>query len=313
MSTNMTKREPICGPTGIVTDETGAPTLRLPPAWGGLPLGLFAIPAQEQRGPECAVAPVLLLATQGSGRRWYRYSNGRTIELGTAPGMIELYAREYEYEGARWDGRSGQCIGITLYPHVIKQLVPDAPELNLKTAHEVFDSKLQWLVQELFDEALRGAPAGALYAQGLSCALIARLTEHYAAAGAAEPPSGYLSTHARRLVLEYIDAHLGEDLGLADLARVAGVSTWHFAAPLCAPLPPSSSDAAVDLVAASDRQDRAVLGVLKSIPLHAGVPRAHRHDTGCCAQRLNQGLRPIADGFTSQPEQATDRRSLRMP
>lgn len=229
MSTNMTKREPICGPTGIVTDETGAPTLRLPPAWGGLPLGLFAIPAQEQRGPECAVAPVLLLATQGSGRRWYRYSNGRTIELGTAPGMIELYAREYEYEGARWDGRSGQCIGITLYPHVIKQLVPDAPELNLKTAHEVFDSKLQWLVQELFDEALRGAPAGALYAQGLSCALIARLTEHYAAAGAAEPPSGYLSTHARRQVLEYIDAHLGEDLGLADLARVAGVSTWHFA------------------------------------------------------------------------------------
>lgn len=30
-------------------------------------------------------------------------------------------------------------------------------------------------------------------------------------------------------MLDCIDAHLGDDLGLADLARVAGVSTWHFA------------------------------------------------------------------------------------
>lgn len=223
------KRELICGESRAVTDETGAPTLRLPFGWGGLPLGLFAIPAHEQRGPECAIAPILLLATHGSGRRWYRYSNGRTIELGTAPGMIELYAREYEYEGARWDGHRGQCIGVTLSPQVINRLVPDAPDFNLKTAHEVFDSKVQWLVQELFDEAQRGAPAGALYAEGLSCALIARLAEHYGDQGDAEPPSGHLSASARRRVLEHIDAHLGDDLGLADLARVAGVSTWHFA------------------------------------------------------------------------------------
>jgi len=223
------KRELICGQSGVVTDEAGEPMLRLPSRWGGLPLGLFTIPANEQRGAECTVAPVLLLATQGAGRRWYRYSNGRSIELGTAPGMIELYARDYEYEGARWDGQAGQCIGVTLSPQVVDRLVPEAPDFNLKTAHEVFDPKVQWLVQELFDEALRGAPAGSLYAEGLSSALIARLTEHYGARGATETPSGHLSTGARRRVIEYIDAHLGEDLGLADLAQVAGMSTWHFA------------------------------------------------------------------------------------
>ncbi len=222
-------REYICGESGAVTDETGAPTLRLPSGWGGLPLGLFAIPAQEQRGPECAMAPILLLAAQGVGRRWYRYSSGRTIELVTAPGMIELYARGYEYESARWDGQGGQCIGVTLSPQVVNRLVPEAPDFDLRTAHEVFDSKVQWLTQELFDEAMRGAPAGALYAEGLSCALIARLREHYGVRGAAEAPSGHLSAGARRRVLEYIDAHLGDDLGLADLAQVAGLSTWHFA------------------------------------------------------------------------------------
>jgi AraC family transcriptional regulator len=223
------KRELICGQTGVVTDEAGAPVLRLPPGWGGLPLGLFAIPAHEQRGPECTIAPILLLATHGGGRRWYRYSNRRTIELSTAPGMIELYARDYDYEGARWDGDAGQCVGVTLSPQVINRLVPDAPDFNLKTAHEVFDPKVQWLVQELFDEARRGAPAGVLYAEGLSCALIARLTEHYGAQGAAEPPSGHLSASARRSVLEYIDAHLAHDLSLADLAHTAGMSAWHFA------------------------------------------------------------------------------------
>ena len=223
------KRELICGESRVVTDKTGAPTLQLPSGWAGLPMGLFTIPGHEQRGAECTSAPVLLLATHGSGRRWYRYSSGRTIELGTAPGMIELYAREYEDEGARWDGHVGQCIGVTLSPQVINRLVPDAPGFNLKTAHEVFDSKVQWLVQELFDEALRDAPAGALYAEGLSCALIARLAAHYGALGAIEPPSGHLSADARRRVLEYIDAHLGGDLALAELAQVVGMSTWHFA------------------------------------------------------------------------------------
>jgi AraC family transcriptional regulator len=219
------KRELICGQTGVVTDEAGAPMLRLPPGWGGLPLGLFAIPAHEQRGPECTIAPILLLATHGSGRRWYRYSNRRTIELSTAPGMIELYARDYDYEGARWDGDAGQCVGVTLSPQVINRLVPDAPNFNLKTAHEVFDPN----VQELFDEAQRGAPGGALYAEGLSCALIARLTEHYGSPLTAKPLAGHLSSSARHRLIDYIDAHLGDDVGLADLAQVAGMSASHFA------------------------------------------------------------------------------------
>jgi AraC family transcriptional regulator len=207
----------------------GEPALRLPPKWGGLPLNLFPIPAHEQRGPASAATPMLLLAIQGRGRRWYRYSNRRTIELGTAPGMIELYARDYEYETARWEGHAGQCVGVNLPQPFINRLVRDVAEFDLSTTHELFDPKLQWLVQELLDEALRGAPGGALYAEGLSCALIARLAEHYGASRAAEPLAGHLSASVRRRVIDYIEAHLGDDLGLADLAQVAGMSTSRFA------------------------------------------------------------------------------------
>jgi AraC family transcriptional regulator len=221
--------ELICDPSRITTNEMGEPALRLPPKWGGLPLNLFPIPAREEHGPACATKPMLLLATQGRGRRWYRYSNRRTIELCTAPGMIELYARDYEYETARWEGHAGQCVGLSLPQPVINRLVRDAAEFDLRTAHGVFDPKLQWLVQELLDEALRGAPGGPLYAQGLSCALIARLAEHYGAPRAAEPLAGHLSASVRRRVIDYIEAHLGDELGLADLAQLAGMSTHHFA------------------------------------------------------------------------------------
>ena len=223
------EREAICNESRVATNEAGEPVLRLPTRWGGLPLDLFPIPGREERGAAGTASPVLLLATHGAGRRWYRYSSGRTIELGTAPGMIELYSRDYEYEGARWDGQAGQCIGVTLSPQVVNRLVRDAPSLNLRTAHEVFDPKLQWLVQELSDEALRGAPGGALYAEGLSCALLARLAEHYAAPATREHQIGHLSPGARRRVIEYIEANLGNDLGLAELAQVAGISTSHLA------------------------------------------------------------------------------------
>lgn len=223
------EREAICNASRVATNEAGEPVLRLPARWGGLPLDLFPIPGREERGAAGTAAPVLLLATHGAGRRWYRYSSGRSIDLGTAPGMIELYSRDYEYEGARWDGQAGQCIGVTLSPQVVNRLVRDAPSLNLRTAHEVFDAKLQWLVQELFDEALRGAPGGALYAEGLSCALLGRLAEHYAGPETRAHPIGHMSPGARRRVIEYIEANLGNDLGLAELAQVAGMSTSHFA------------------------------------------------------------------------------------
>jgi AraC family transcriptional regulator len=43
------------------------------------------------------------------------------------------------------------------------------------------------------------------------------------------PPRGGLRPAALARVLDFIDAHLAQDLGLEDLARIAGISVFHFA------------------------------------------------------------------------------------
>ncbi|MEJ8824443.1 AraC family transcriptional regulator [Variovorax humicola] len=142
--------------------------------------------------------------------------------------MLELYGRGFQRSGARWEGELGMTVGVFLTPERVRRLAPELPEFDLKTMHEVFDPKLQWLMQELADEALRGAPGGALYAQGLSCALIGRLGEHYGApVGAA--PAGQLRKNSRQRVLDLIETNLATDLSVETLAREAGLSPHHFA------------------------------------------------------------------------------------
>ncbi|MEO6320049.1 MAG: AraC family transcriptional regulator [Polaromonas sp.] len=202
--------------------------LRLPPGWGGLPIDLFPIPAQKESGPAFVTCPMLLLATFGQGRRWHRY-NGKSIELRTAPGMIELYGRDFQREGARWDGLPGQSIGVYLAPQVVTSLIRDGRDFDVVTTHELFDSKLQWLVQELLDEAQRGAPGGALYAEGLSLALLGRLAEFHRAPMSNSRAAGGLSAMSRQRVLDFIEAHSGHNLSVTVLAQEVGLSPHHFA------------------------------------------------------------------------------------
>ncbi len=219
--------EIICGPSRAVTGKAGEPVLCLPPGWRGLRLGRFPIPEQGEMGPARVATSMLLLATRGRGRRWYRYSH-KTVELATVPGMIELYGHDFQRESARWEGQAGESIGVFLDPCDVNRLVRDAPDFNVRTTHELFDPKLQWLTQELLDEAQRGAPGGALYAEGLSCALIGRLAECYGAPRDAAAPVGHLPASGRRRVLDFIEAHLAEDLSVSVLAQEAGLSPDHF-------------------------------------------------------------------------------------
>jgi AraC family transcriptional regulator len=216
----------ICSSADIERNASGTPLIPLPVDWAGLPLNAYPILARSESGPARVSAPMLLMATRGRGRRWYRFGS-HTLALSTAPGMIELYGRDFQRCGARWEGEQGMSIGIFFTPEKVHRLAPEVAVFDMTTTHEVFDPKLQWLVQELVDEAQRGSPGGALYAQGLSCTLIGRLGAHYGAP-VERVSTGQLGSAARRRVLDLIETHLGDDLSLEMLAGQAALSPRHF-------------------------------------------------------------------------------------
>jgi AraC family transcriptional regulator len=76
-------------------------------------------------------------------------------------------------------------------------------------------------------------PTAALMVETLSAALGVYILRHYADRSAASPPlpaaKGTLDGRRLARVLAFIDAHLGRELGLEELAREACLSPFHFA------------------------------------------------------------------------------------
>lgn len=73
-------------------------------------------------------------------------------------------------------------------------------------------------------------PGGRLYAESLANVLAVHLLRHYTASGGGgQRFKGGLSGRRRRRVLDFIADNYESDLSLAELARVAEMSTFHFA------------------------------------------------------------------------------------
>lgn len=219
--------EPICCADRQSLDADGQPVLALPANWDGLKLGVFPLPAVERRGPSHTPYPVLVMALQGRGRRWYRHGL-HTVELTAAPEMLDLYGGRYERDRARWDGQPGMTVGVHFQPDVVAMLTHESG-FDFETRHELFDPRLSWLVHTLHIEAQRGAPGGALFVQGLSIALIGWLREHYGRRTVA-PARGSLTPVQRKQVVDFVEANLGEDLSVTQLAQQAALSPERFAA-----------------------------------------------------------------------------------
>lgn len=125
-----------------------------------------------------------------------------------------------------------QFVLLTLDPGKIPELLPDRPLLEhqvFRREHRSKDKHIQALMQALLVEAEMGGPNGRLYADTLSTALAAHFVNHYSIDSSIALPSlqGFERQQFGR-VIDYIEAHLTEDISLSDLALVAGLSKFHF-------------------------------------------------------------------------------------
>jgi AraC family transcriptional regulator len=172
---------------------------------------------------------------------------------------VDVNARlRYGWYGVRYDGtvRSGdlalvpagvsarvQLVGqyartvhVFFAPSFLAKIVEgewnmDSAGLELVGIARFHDESILWLGRMLSDVANDMAPGGRLLLESLSTAaatLLLRSRSTLSVPRRAPAPRGGLAANSLARVLEYMRMHLAEDIGLYELAALAGCSPQHF-------------------------------------------------------------------------------------
>ncbi|GAH46821.1 MAG: helix-turn-helix transcriptional regulator [Rudaea sp.] len=145
----------------------------------------------------------ICVSPTGSTTRWILSRPARSLLLRLTPALI---------------GDTAEAMGVAL------------ADADLAPSAHVRDPQIERIAWMMQAEGRDNYPGGRLFADGLACALAARLLARQARRGAQAPDDDGPALPPWRLqrVLDYVDAHLDEDLSLAELAAVAGFSVSHF-------------------------------------------------------------------------------------
>src|SRR5262249_43712135 len=104
-----------------------------------------------------------------------------------------------------------------------------AGAFEIRSSIGVDDSVIRHLGALGLQELRKGGPGGRLYAEALAATLSVHLLRNYGTSGRMPVQhKGGLAPLQMRRVIEYIDAHLTDDLGITELAEIANLSPHHF-------------------------------------------------------------------------------------
>lgn len=131
----------------------------------------------------------------------------------------------------RWSS-SPRILVIAMEQAFIKQIVGEAfdgKEPALRTQICVRDPVIEGMAAAWHRELAERGTGGRLYAEGLGSALAVHVFRAYGDGISRSPPAiGGLGALRLRRVVDYIEAHIADDISLRDLAALAGLSTHHF-------------------------------------------------------------------------------------
>ena len=146
-------------------------------------------------------------------------------------GMIDLMPKGTVLQQVEWSGQRTACVSAVIPALRARELSSEEgpsfdPERGLRFG--LVDAHVVDLVRRLEAQAIAGQPLGTLYTQALSVTLLTYLRGRYAHATGTTPDTGSLSPWQRDRVIEFVEQHLSSNIGLADLAELAGYSPDHF-------------------------------------------------------------------------------------
>jgi AraC family transcriptional regulator len=131
----------------------------------------------------------------------------------------------------RWSS-SPRILVIAMEQAFVKQIVGEAfdgKELELRSQIGIRDPVIEGMAAAWRRELVERGAGGRLYTEGLGSALAVHVFRAYGDRLSRSPPViGGLGALRLRRVVDYIEAHLADDISLRDLAAMAGLSTHHF-------------------------------------------------------------------------------------
>ncbi len=152
-----------------------------------------------------------------------RVDGGPAQQILPAAGLVSFYPAGPAVRTAGTDSRFAQ---VCWDPGLHDAFAPDLP--NRPQAHPELtfpDPLLSQLMRTLAEE-IRDGDVDRLLADSLIAALVMRVAQRFGVPAPARLPA--LPRPRLRRVLDYIEAHLAQDLTLAELAGVACLSPSHF-------------------------------------------------------------------------------------
>jgi AraC family transcriptional regulator len=123
----------------------------------------------------------------------------------------------------------GEYLALSIAPETFEQLAPGVRREQLPQFTNVADPWFMPLGMALRRAACGGGPVDGLHIEAVAVAAVERLAVHID--GCRAPPGIAVGMTPRRMkhILDYLDAHVGTDVRLADLARHIGLSEAYLA------------------------------------------------------------------------------------
>lgn len=197
-------------------------------AWEGISLEHLHLPASDI-SDVTAMSHHLTLQL-GTPKTVELKVNGKFSRQQMIPGNVCITPIQHLH-AIRWQSEM-EVLSVTLEPSFVMKALqesvnPDRVELLMHRAQS--DPLIREILLALKVELEAGCPSGRLYGEAMGTALAVHLLKTYTTLQSTPFQSeDGLTQHKLTQVLEYIQAHLDQDIRLTDLAALTGMSQYYF-------------------------------------------------------------------------------------
>lgn len=179
--------------------------------------------------------PLLVWVMSGAARVEERSPGGEWAAVHVRAGDFFLTHTRERYE-MRWQTEGAEpfqvmhlYLGLPLIDRAAREVLgTEAPPVAFPDVSGARDELVRLLLDPLRRELLNERPPSAMFVLGLTQALAVHLVRRYRGPGGQRPRRNALQAYKLRRVIERMTAGLAEDFLLADLAKIAELSEFHF-------------------------------------------------------------------------------------